>query len=330
LLATLRRSALFTTAVIAISGFAFGACSGPAFTNSDANGKGGEEAVGGVTSSGSGGAKSGDGGQDPSAGGIGVITAGGSSSGASGEGGTSGGTRAGGGSPNGGARAGGAGGSSPSGGTLAGGAGGISGLGGIGVGGLVATAGALGVAFPSTSVLDDFARPDGELGDSWLGATDEFSLHDEQLLDTTDAGQPLLWSERFGPNQEVFATLASFAAESREINLVLKAQEVGNPCDLIEVMYEPTHSRIGLDFCVNVNSWTNLKKFDVALSPGDQLGARASANGKVVVYRNGQPIATFDTSGFPYQKDGHIGVNALSVPEDPATWDDFGGGNTAP
>jgi hypothetical protein len=65
-------------------------------------------------------------------------------------------------------------------------------------------------------------------------------------------------------------------------------------------------------------------------SPGDQLGARATAAGVVQVFMNNALLATFDITSFPHhQKGGRIGVNSVSgVPE--AFWDDFGGGNTIP
>jgi hypothetical protein len=193
----------------------------------------------------------------------------------------------------------------------------------------LATGGALTTKFPSTPVLDDFARENGVLGADWRGALEEFTVRDEQLIDQTDEGQPVVWNKRFGANQEVFAKLASFADEAREINLVLKSQEPGNACELLEVMYLPNREQIGLDMCAD-GKWSSLEPVSAALKPGDQLGARAMANGEVRVYRNGELFTTFDASGFPYRTGGYIGVNALSIPENPATWDDFGGGNAAP
>lgn len=223
----------------------------------------------------------------------------------------------------GGSRPGGAGGAPALGGT-----GGL-GIGGLGLGGILGTAGASNGGFPSTEVLDRFARDDAELGPSWIGATDEFTLHDEQLLDVTGRGTPLLWDTEFGASQEVFATLVSFGEQAHEINLVLKAQEPGSGCDLIEVLYMPDRGQVGVDFCVE-GSWTDLPSVAFELSPGDQLGARVNASGRVAVYVNGIALKTFDASAFPHKAGGHIGVNALSSADEPATWDDFGGGNATP
>lgn len=294
-----------------------------------------------------------DGGTDTgSHGGVtsGGVSSGGASTGGSvaitgGKGGT-GGTAAGGkggagGTASGGANKGGSGGTTggtskggsgaTTGGTASGGTstGGTLGVGGLSVGGVLGTGGSTNAPFPANSVLDNFNRGNDMLGASWMGGTDTFVIKEQRLVDTAGDGMPLLWGTRFDASQEVFATLADFDTASTEINLVLRAQQQRLFCELIEVMYQPDRARVAVDMCSN-GAWTELPAFTVALVPGDQLGARISADGKISVYRNGNLLTTFNASAFPYTTGGYIGVNAAAQGNSPATWDNFGGGNAPP
>jgi hypothetical protein len=123
--------------------------------------------------------------------------------------------------------------------------------------------------------------------------------------------------------------LASFHGTTTEINLLLKAQKVDSPCDLIEVMYHPDRNEVGVDMCSDEH-WTSLPVFSVTLLAGDQLGARITAAGKISVYRNGVLLTTFNAAAFPQQTGGYIGVESLGTTENPAAWDNFGGGTITP
>lgn len=58
--------------------------------------------------------------------------------------------------------------------------------------------------------------------------------------------------------------LASFAADAPEINLILKAKEPGDDCELIEVLYMPNRTQVGVHFCSD-GDWTELPPFKVTL-----------------------------------------------------------------
>lgn len=67
------------------------------------------------------------------------------------------------------------------------------------------------MAFPTTSVLDDFNRPDGPLGVNWTngiraGAPDTVVINTNKA--NTDTGLGTAWwnAASFGPSSEVFAT----------------------------------------------------------------------------------------------------------------------------
>lgn len=175
--------------------------------------------------------------------------------------------------------------------------------------------------FPATNVLDDFNRLGLALGTSWTGAVEHYSFNQQQLWCAL-CGEPALWVEELGPEQEVFATYARFDADAMEMNLVLKAQGATD-CELIEVLYAPEEKTARVAHCAS-GKWTDSDKVSVELHAGDQFGGRAHADGTVEVFVNGKSIARFDASTFPHER-GRIGVNGLSGPSGNA-WDDFGGG----
>jgi hypothetical protein len=75
--------------------------------------------------------------------------------------------------------------------------------------------------------------------------------------------------------------------------------------------------------------WTNYGKTSITFSNGDQLGARALANGTVQIYKNGTLVATITLNTadqtFFNAKGGRIGLWAIAAPN--TFFDDFGGGS---
>ena len=197
---------------------------------------------------------------------------------------------------------------------------------GAGGAGSTASSGGNSSAFPATALLDDFDREDGAPGRSWIGASEHFEVDEQTLIDKGSAGAPLVWSETFGVDQEVFATLYDFDDDQAEINLLLKVQNAYAGCNLMEVLYEPVQGEVEVQFCSG-NDWTYAGSADLELEPGDELGARTYANGQTKVYVNGEVVLTVDASAFQYHAvGGHIGVNSIGK----SIYDDFGGGDIAP
>jgi len=213
-------------------------------------------------------------------------------------------------------------------GSAVGGGGGAAGTGGGAGSGEDGGAGAEGGSgsgaadFPSTALLDDFNRSDGAPGLTWLGAGESYAVAAQQLSCSACVGAAL-WSLPFGENQEVFGKLAAFDGAANEINLLLKAQG-SSTCEYIEVIYSPRDLHVRVDYCVE-GKWTELEPTALLLQPGDQLGARAHADGTVQVFANGALVTERDVSAFPHAF-GRIGVNGVAG-QSPLRWDDFGGGN---
>jgi hypothetical protein len=249
---------------------------------------------------------------------AGGTSSGGTSSGGTSSGGASTGGTSSGGTSSGGASTGGSSGTS-SGGSQSGGstAGGSSSTGG--------SAGAVVPDFPTTRVLDDFARSGPSLGSDWSGALDEYELRDEALTCSANYCPGAFWEQEFGIEQEVFATLVSFSSASNEINLVLKAQG-STECDLVELLYSPTRRQLLLEACWET-AWHSLGTVDIAFEPGDQLGGRVGSDGFVDLFRNGVRVGRFDANAVPFiDSTGRIGVNGVASGAEANVWDDFGGG----
>jgi len=203
------------------------------------------------------------------------------------------------------------------GGVFGGGAGNISGGAGMtSIGGVAST------GFPATGILDDFNRTGPGLGLSWVGASQDYALREEQLAYET-CYAATLWATPFGEEQEAFATLARFDEGAGEINVVLKAQG-SSSCELIEVLYSPLELQTRIAYCYD-GAFHDLQRTSLVLRPGDTFGGRAHADGTVEVFANGTVVATYDVSAFPYRT-GRIGVNGISGPSG-LYWDDFGGGD---
>jgi hypothetical protein len=190
-----------------------------------------------------------------------------------------------------------------------------------------------GGGFPATPVLDDFNRADGTLGPNWsVDTPGGFQISGDQLLANTGTPGIMVWSTVFGPTQEAFITVVSFDPGDGEIELILKNQGMIMECDSIEVDYQPNGmgpgmGMLGIYACANGTPGT-YGTAPFTLAPGDQFGARARADGKVEVYKNGKMVNTFDVSPFMYATSGgRIGYFSSSLVA-PARLDDFGGGTT--
>jgi hypothetical protein len=189
------------------------------------------------------------------------------------------------------------------------------------------TGGAGGAAsFPTTSLLDDFDRLDGPLGNGWLiDASLSATLNSHQLVMGGNGDGVILWPKSFGADQEAYFTFEKTNPDDYEIELLLKSQADSGECDALELAYHPP--MLMLYSCNSDGSGTQIGEgLTVTFQAGDQLGARALADGKVEAFKNGALIATWNAAGWVHHaKGGRIGLGTYGL-KSPNKFDDFGGG----
>ncbi len=197
--------------------------------------------------------------------------------------------------------------------------------------------------FPRTPVLDNFNRPNGKIDSGWRGTVGSFAISNQEARPVGNVGTTaaIYWNPTdFGPNQEAYFTFTRVSIAAKEQDLILKLTG-GNPtsgnAQMIEAWYDAPNSTVHVETRDRVQGWIRQANFTgITFMTGDQFGARALADGMVIVFKNGVAIgSTFVTSGpKPWPANlvrggGKIGVwfmGDFSAPNE-ARFDNFGGGN---
>ena len=182
--------------------------------------------------------------------------------------------------------------------------------------------------YPSTTVLDDFNRANGSIGASWSQNPSKYSISNYQVSAANESSTDIYWNANsFGPDQEAYITLTQIDPSGHEHDLLLKAQTSGPYWNgLIEVLYDANSGVVQVWTYASGQDWVQHgADIPVNFSNGDQFGARATANGLVEVYQNGNLLASRDITIWPYYANGgYIGLWFIHSPS--AIIDDFGGG----
>jgi hypothetical protein len=198
-------------------------------------------------------------------------------------------------------------------------------------------------AFPSAGVgvLDNFNRANGPMGANWSGDTAQarFRINNNQVQVRSTGGY-LRWNTLLlGANQEAFFTFNKVGAFGFEQGLMLKFNG-SNPNDasawLILAAYDATTGNVVVKTKAPIQGWITRASFPATFAAGDQLGARAQADGTVSVFKNGALIGSTNVASgaIPWPAiyvtgSGAIGVRftatSFASPND-ARFDDFGGG----
>jgi hypothetical protein len=186
-----------------------------------------------------------------------------------------------------------------------------------------------------TTVLDAFNRADGRVGGNWRGATGtRFYRIAGNRLDV-QAGGPMYWNPAaFGTNQAAFVTLGTVAPNSPSQGVLLKVQSGGVPhASAIAVVYDAAARAVRVSTLRRgAPMWTPYGHTAVRFNDGDKLGACATANGEVRVYKNDALVKTVTLTAadqtFFNPKGGKVGVWSLLAPQ--GFFDDFGGATVAP
>jgi hypothetical protein len=105
---------------------------------------------------------------------------------------------------------------------------------------------------------------------------------------------------------------------------MLKVQDGSYLKGSILVFYDAASRRSGIKTFVPGQGWRFLAYFNTSFADGDQLGARALADGNVQMFKNGVLIGQANAGSFFAGKGGRIGLFFFLAPH--AKFDDFGGG----
>jgi hypothetical protein len=182
--------------------------------------------------------------------------------------------------------------------------------------------------FPVTGILDNFNRVDGAIGTGWTGDKSGYRITASQMA-VASSGMIFRNAASFGADQEIYITFVNIDEASTNLDLLLKSQTTTKE-SFLEVGYNPVKK------IIQVESYTRLQGYviyspsiPVIFSNGDQLGVRATADGKVNIYKNGVLLGTWDVSSWAnFASGGYIGL--LSWGGTPTTiYDNFGGGSLA-
>ncbi len=184
----------------------------------------------------------------------------------------------------------------------------------------------------TTTILDNFNRANGAIGNTWSGYNSAFSIASNRL-DVTSNGFDtyIFWSNTsFGADQEAFVTFSQVDMDGPEQSLFLKSQSntsYGN--GVIEVLYDANADLVQVWTFHPTNGWAQQgANIPVIFVNGDQFGAHALANGTLEIYKNGILLATRSlTSWSYYASGGYIGLWFADSSD--ALLDDFGGGTVS-
>jgi PKD repeat protein len=182
--------------------------------------------------------------------------------------------------------------------------------------------------FPATPIVDSFNRANGPLNLSWTGDYASASISANQFKPTTSAYLATVWNAvAFGPDQEAYVKITALAASSPRQGLLLKVQGPAVTSGAIEVRYDASskQKKIYVATYQPGAGWQSRGSFSATLVVNDVLGARAKANGDVVVYRNGTAIGTVNVAAWSFATGGgRIGITLENAAS--SLLDNFGGG----
>ena len=196
------------------------------------------------------------------------------------------------------------------------------------------------MAFPTTGILDDFNRSNaGSLGanwsllESWYGAG-RLGVSGNQVIGSQDSYPFEYWNpSTFGPDCEVYVTIADTGGGSEDFYLVLRATDLGDSWDGYGMEIDKdANPDAGAIFRIDDQAWTQLgASWSQAISDGDSIGLEASGSTITAYYykaaaagswadvsSGGRTDETYDSAGYlAFYGDG-----------DEISWrqDNFGGG----
>jgi hypothetical protein len=197
------------------------------------------------------------------------------------------------------------------------------------------------VAFPKTSILDNFNRTNSPTlclaGSNWSIPCTGASIASKVAV--SGAGSiPTTWiGNVFGPSQEAYFKFTRVARVADQ-SLLLKYSGSASDPNMIQVTYNATVSPASVSVWTRTagaaTPWIKWATFPMTFSANDIFGARAMADGSVRVYKNGVQygLVYLNAGSNPWpnaliQNGGKIGFWFLGTSSSrDARFDDFGGG----
>jgi glucose/arabinose dehydrogenase/PKD repeat protein len=182
--------------------------------------------------------------------------------------------------------------------------------------------------FPTTPLLDAFQRADAPLAAPWVGSLGGLAIVDRALAQTSNTSYAVWNGGVFGPDQEAYFAFDAVTPTSPEHDLLLKVQGSSWTSGAIQVTYSVCKSTVVVNTYTPGLGWERIgQPWTVTFGPGDRLGARAMADGRVRVYRNGLPLGEVTVAAWAYAtRGGRIGLMLGGAQSSRIV--DFGGGNT--
>jgi hypothetical protein len=122
----------------------------------------------------------------------------------------------------------------------------------------------------------------------------------------------------------------SLTASSPEHDLLLKVQGTTWTAGAIQVVYSAAQAQVVVNTYAPGTGWSrSAGPWKATLMPGDQLGARATADGMLRVFRNGQKVGEVSLASWPFaSKGGRVGM--LLNRANTSRMTSFGGGGVRP
>ena len=199
------------------------------------------------------------------------------------------------------------------------------------------------MAFPTTSVLDDFNRADGDLGSNWtegtFGGGDEYRILSNTVVGQTDQQvDSAYWNpSTFGADTEAFVTFAVLPFEAGDRNsLVLRLDPSGDTTwDGYILDLRPQNTQADYQFFIQ--EVTNSTKtqlgaaVNVTISAGHKMGFEAIGSTLKGYQHNGTSWSEIRSrTDTTHTAAGNIGITGeFDNNNDRPKYDDFGGGTVA-
>ncbi len=192
------------------------------------------------------------------------------------------------------------------------------------------------LAFPQAGLLDAFNRANGALGNPWTGSTNQNNFRiDGSAVQVRLGGDVYRNATAFGANQEAYLTFTQVGpAAATKQGLILKRTGTGTTAttaSLIEVVYNRGAGAVQVRTKASGGVLVDRASFPAVFYAGDQLGARALADGTITVFRNGIQVGSVSVPAGTWagaSGGGQVGVRIAGTGNPPgdARFDDFGGG----